>query len=384
MKIGILTFHRPINYGAFLQAYSLSNQLKKCFEKSEVEIIDYIAPKENKTIYLNVLRTLKYYGVDAMIKEIAKIKIFRKSLKYLNLSNQYFCKEKVNDVFEYINKHYDVLIIGSDAVFNWNQNGYPSAFIPQYQFDIPVVTYAASVHGLRYKEEEQYKISECAECFRKMKFIGVRDRNTEEFVKYCEENVLLYHCCDPTVLMDFDRLYKIPHRSFEQIMKKYKIDISKKYIILMLEDQEISEKFYNKYSFDYEVISLFKKNKYADTFMYDLSPIEWALVLKNATLVITNFFHGTLLALTQNVPTIVVDLSEYDKPYEGKLKDLMETRFNVPELYVKKSDWDKRQEELLITADKCIEGKYKKVIVNGIHKEGQSFNVFEEKIREIL
>ena len=73
MKIGILTFHRPINYGAFLQAYSLSNQLKKCFEKSEVEIIDYIAPKENKTIYLNVLRTLKYYGVDAMIKEIAKI-----------------------------------------------------------------------------------------------------------------------------------------------------------------------------------------------------------------------------------------------------------------------------------------------------------------------
>ena len=74
MKIGILTFHRPINYGAFLQSYALSNQIKRCFPESTVEIVDYIAPKENRTIYLNILRSLKYYGLDAALKELVKNK----------------------------------------------------------------------------------------------------------------------------------------------------------------------------------------------------------------------------------------------------------------------------------------------------------------------
>ena len=54
MKIGILTFHRPINYGAFLQSFALSDYLKKIFPNEEFEIVDYIAPKENKNIFLNI------------------------------------------------------------------------------------------------------------------------------------------------------------------------------------------------------------------------------------------------------------------------------------------------------------------------------------------
>ena len=41
MRIGILTFHRAINYGAVMQAYSLSKQLKESFPEDSVEIIDY-------------------------------------------------------------------------------------------------------------------------------------------------------------------------------------------------------------------------------------------------------------------------------------------------------------------------------------------------------
>ena len=40
-KVGILTFHRSINYGAFMQAYSLSKKIKKRVPDATVEIIDY-------------------------------------------------------------------------------------------------------------------------------------------------------------------------------------------------------------------------------------------------------------------------------------------------------------------------------------------------------
>ena len=130
MKVGILTFHRPINYGAFLQSFALSNYLKKTFPDEEFEIVDYIAPRENKNIFLNILRTVKWYGISSGIKEIKKIRVFKNSLKYLPLSDKHFCTEDLEELFSYIDNKYDMLIIGSDAVFNWNQNGFPSAFIP--------------------------------------------------------------------------------------------------------------------------------------------------------------------------------------------------------------------------------------------------------------
>lgn len=384
MKIGILTFHRPINYGAFLQAYSLSHQLQVNFPEVAVEIVDYIAPKEKRTIYLNILRTVKYYGVDAAVKELVKIKIFKKSLQNFNLSPKSFCKEDLSEIFAYINTRYDILIIGSDAVFNWNQNGYPTAFIPQYKFDIPVITYAASVHGLKFKELNRTMLNECATSFERMKYIGVRDKNTENFVKYCLQKSKPWHCCDPTILMDYNDLYKIKHRSFNEIMKAHKLSASEKYIVLMLEDQEISKEIREKYSNTYKIVTLFKKNKYADRFLYDLSPIEWALIIKNATLVVTNFFHGALIALTQNVPVIVIDLSNYNEPYEGKLKDLLERRFELPELYVKKSEWKNKEEEIFKTAEYAIQGFYNKKIINGVQNEKKSFEIFKNKINELI
>lgn len=39
MKIGILTFHRAINYGAVLQAYALQRHLEN--QNVEVDVIDY-------------------------------------------------------------------------------------------------------------------------------------------------------------------------------------------------------------------------------------------------------------------------------------------------------------------------------------------------------
>ena len=381
MRIGILTFHRPINYGAFLQAFALSHQLKAYFPEADVEIIDYIAPRENKTIYINVLRTVKHYGVDAALKEIKKVRVFKNEVNRLPLSRTFFCKQPLAELFNYINESYDLLIIGSDAVFNWNQNGYPTEFIPQYKFDIPVVTYAASVHGLHYLDDEsKNKLEECGQAFGKMTIVGVRDTNTERFVKLCNEHVEPVHCCDPTVVLDLKALYDLPHRSLEAILNEFGICSDKPYIVLMMEDQDIATDVYNNYHKEYTILSLFKKNKKTDAFLYDLSPVEWSLVIGGANLVVTNFFHGTLLAVKQNVPVLVVDMSKYEDPYEGKLYDLMCRRLALPELYVKQQEWQEKKKVMLSLSDDCLKGVFDKRIADGVEKEGKSFETFINKL----
>ena len=118
MRIGILTFHKAINYGAYLQAFSLSNKLREQFLSDEVEIIDYIAPKEqNRKLYM-VLWNVKHYGIKGGISELKRISVFRSMQKYLFLSPKSFCTKNLNKLYSYIDERYDMLIIGSDAVFN--------------------------------------------------------------------------------------------------------------------------------------------------------------------------------------------------------------------------------------------------------------------------
>ena len=52
-KIGILTFHRAVNYGAQLQAYALQRTVADL--GAECELVDYICPaitKPYKPIYI--------------------------------------------------------------------------------------------------------------------------------------------------------------------------------------------------------------------------------------------------------------------------------------------------------------------------------------------
>lgn len=387
MKIGILTFHRPINYGAFLQCYSLVNGLQKEYPNSQVKVIDYIAPKEKHKIIINLLRTFKHSGLVNTIKEIRLIKQFRKSLKKLPLTNKKICSNDLDKLFKYIDENFDFLIIGSDAVFNWNQNGYPSAFLPNYVFKkCKVVSYAASVHGLKYYEQPKNRIEELSKIFLNYKIIGVRDYNTEQFVKYASKKSVPIHCCDPTFFINCEDALNNARDFKSRINKKYKIDLSKKYIVIMLADGEISNSIYEEYKSDYLIISLFKKSKYSDVYLYDLNPFEWMAVLSDASLIITSYFHGTLLALKQNTPVITIDCSNYnDLKYESKLKDLYYRRLKITDLYFDFNNYDiDMKHEILKVSKQALNGKYNKIIKTSVENESKEFETFIKLFKEIM
>lgn len=384
MKIGILTFHKPINYGAYLQAFSLSETLSECFPDDTVEIIDYIAPREKNKIILNVLWGIKHYGIMNGLRDIQKIKSFHRVYPALALSPR-LKAANLEDVFAFIDRSYDILVIGSDAVFNWNQNGYPTAFLPLYDFKhCKVVSCAASVHGLRYLEEPINRLKECAAVLNKMVLVGVRDRNTEKFVKTCSKEIQVMHCCDPTCVIDVQKIRDFAKNCSARILKKYRCNLKEKYIVFMMPDCLLTKMLREKYAKEYKIITVFKPARDADFYLHDLNPFEWAAVLSGASAVVTSYFHGTLLALKQNVPVISIDFSNYnDENYEGKLKDLLLTRLNLPDFYYdgRYIDNKKAQEKILHVLDDALAGKYHLEMEENMRQEADSFWNFVEEFR---
>lgn len=119
MKIGILTYHRAMNYGAVLQAYALKTFLSNLWHKTT--IIDYF-PDHHTGMYYFTIKTFFRLLAKFRFKKILYIFYFRYSKRYKKFLS--FLKEKL----DLINKPeycvpsdildvHDVYIYGSDQVW---------------------------------------------------------------------------------------------------------------------------------------------------------------------------------------------------------------------------------------------------------------------------
>lgn len=332
MKIGILTFHRAVNYGAFLQCYSLCSALKRRFPTTTIEVIDYFPVTEQRKINKNILRELKKRGLSAAYAELRKKAIFRESVKQLPLSEKRFFDDDFSALFQWINTTYDFVIVGSDAVLNWTQNGYPSAFYLDEKLTVPTAMYAASVHGMDYRSMSSEEREYCKTKLSAFCLLGLRDTNTEQFVTEFFPDGEIFHCCDPTCFLEIPWLQECRDAITTRILKKYGLDLRKPYIAEMQLNPTVSRILREKFGDRYQIAALFKKDKLADAFLYDLTPFEWAAVLSGAALTVTQYFHGALVSLRYETPTIVLDAAGSDV-YESKLFDLICKRLNLSYIY---------------------------------------------------
>ncbi len=150
MKIGILTFHRAINYGAVLQCFALQEVLKEFGH--EVWLIDYRQARVEKTdrcifstrerfnfLLTGHLRTFLNYNRSKTIRE----SIYKRFDNYLN---NFFCLTNSCSK-DAIPQNFDIYIIGSDQVWNTNIcDGLDPVFWGDFQKDdsSKLIAYAAS------------------------------------------------------------------------------------------------------------------------------------------------------------------------------------------------------------------------------------------------
>lgn len=325
MKIGILTFHRSYNYGAFMQCFSLSTRLKRELFKDNIEVIDYSSKNALKG-YEDAINNAKTITAK---KLIVRNKTFHSCQEELPLSNVKIVSDDIYEISQYLNDNYDVVVVGSDAVWNWMARGFPNIYFLK-DFKGKKFSYAASAHGQIFHNISEKEKTYLKEAFQDFQYIGTRDVTTENLVHFACPEKYVYHNCDPTMFLN---LQDVPC-DMEFLKKKLVangVDFSKPLIGLMAGNglgYEIKKHFGNKI----QLISLYEPNKYADVYLYNLTPYEWAHVFSLFKVTVTHFFHGTMLSLVNHTPVIPIEFSsEFSSISKTKIRDLMDR--------IELSDW---------------------------------------------
>ena len=314
MKVDILSMQRIYNYGSFLQAYGLMKLIEE--RGHDVEFIDIEAGEhegvrvEKGTVLADHKRTFDRYALKRFIFKIRaeqRNKMFEEQRrKYLKLPDE-----------ECTSIPCDLAVIGSDEVFNCNKaNPYGISLQLFGKIDCAkkVISYAASCGYTDYTDvPEEYKIS-IRDALNNLSLISVRDKNTFEFVEKMTGIQAEYNL-DPVLIYPFKK-------EVEQVenkvlgLKKYMVVYAYKNRFKNVREIEIIKKFAR--SKGLKIIRLGDSQYWADDFMIP-TPFELLAYFKNAEYVLTDTFHGTIMAAKYHKKVAVV----IRPSNENKLGDLI-------------------------------------------------------------
>lgn len=396
MKIGILTFHQSVNNGAVMQAYSLSKRLKKEYPNVDVEIINYRKKSVDRTYSYPLSDYFKVSSFKSFVKKSLDLlvdpnllkrlryrtKVFNDCQYKLPLSKDVILSDDTLELTKYIEQNYDVLVVGSDAVWNYVMRGFPNAYFPSTDLKVKKFSYAASCYGMDFLRSPDNEKTEIYNVLSNFDFIGVRDEATENFVKWSGCKVPPQHTCDPTVFLDVDDL-PIDVDLLKKKLLERGFDFGKPTIGMMGSEKMLSM-IRKLYSDKYQIVSLYNYVRGADVNLYDLEPYEWAYVFRYFKVTFTTFFHGTLLSLRNGIPVICIALdTEFGKRHTPKTLDVL-ARLGFEDWYFKTDYKTLNIEEIRDKADALIAGEFYDSIIEAMNKEANSFNIFNSALKSII
>lgn len=408
MKIGILTFHRAYNYGAFLQCFSLQKELSKRFPQCEVYVIDYESQnmadyyktnwftyffgRRNSLTNNSFLSSCKIFAVRCLSilkgksqhKEFFSnnklIPCFKECYKYLPLTETSLVSDNYEKATEFINSlDLDIVVVGSDAIWNDYQTNIPNIYYLNDKIKGYKLSYAASCYGMDYKKmtpEQTKYIADALKCF---DFIGVRDKETAAYVNRVCPDISTVHTCDPSLLLDLADL-PINRADVEKKLANAGVDLSKP-LVGVMGNPYIGKLAREVCGDEYTLVSLYYENKYCDYSLVDISPTEWAYIFSFFKLTFTSFFHGTIFSLKNGTPTITIEQNpDYSANYKTKTADLLEN-LGLSDYYFgsDRQNVDCIKEQV----NKYVECKQADRIKSALEKESRSAEKFFNRISQL-
>ena len=295
MKIGILTYYGVHNHGAVLQANALKNVLiekgNDCgfleFERSYSNISNEQANK-----YKIGLGSIPFYLKYMFEKGLSNIVYNLKKKKTL----KEFRETNIPMIGDYKNFEGDLAVIGSDEVFSLEIGVNPQLYGNGIKAK-NVASYAGCFGPTTFEDVKQQKQEVMiSNGLKNMVGVSVRDKNSKDIVKEVS-NIDAKLVCDPVILY-----------GYKQEMNEYK-PIEKNYILVYSYDKNLNNKE------EYEDILSYANKKGLKVFSVgyhhkwcksiNASPIELLGWIKNAELVITDTFHGSVMSIICNTPMVV-------------------------------------------------------------------------------
>lgn len=294
MKVGIITFHFPHNYGAMIQAYAMQQNLR--IMGHEAYIVDYCPKYHTKEFTRRVDWSLCFTG--SMRERIKSFLLNTCTCRHSpkRYDNFEAFKNKFMNLYPYKKGDnlagLDAVLIGSDQV--WSQ------FITNNEFDGPyygdgfetnVFAYAAS---MRYDSLSEIQKTVFADKLKKLTTIGVREFKVKELLQPLTEKKVEV-TLDPTMLSGAEvyNELNLSRPIKERYVLTYEIGVNKKLRAMAI-----------KYAKEhgYKVVSLCGYFNLNGIKGYDLtaSPENFLSYIKHAECVFTTSFHGTALSIVFN------------------------------------------------------------------------------------
>ena len=302
---GIVTYHHVPNFGAFIQAWSLTQAIQRLGH--DVEVVDYRAPGHEAKF--------KRTGIKSLVPSPGRWRMNRFMLNNLPLSPTVRSAEEADKLID--TGRYDRLVCGSDQV--WLKDpylGFDRVFFLGVgeTADVRRFSYAPSCGNLEsYGEDTET----ARRLIGNLDAISVRDANTMAIVNSLGFSDVP-RVVDPSLLADFDPL--IGPKPF-----------SHDYIVVTGRLNSAGEKMIRQYAdlAKLKVVAAGTQCSTADINKKYTHAGEWVNLIKHAKLVITSLFHGAAVSVNLRKPFIAVDAAGR----AFKLTDLL-GRFSMTERFV--------------------------------------------------
>lgn len=321
MRIGILTFHRAHNYGAMLQAYALQVVLET--NGHDVSFVDYELPHIKKAYKW-------FYGIRSIVNR----HFFThgiKTLYYLPASksryNKFrkFCNSFLHDTHDglkSLNDKFDIIIVGSDQVFNMNITaGINNPYWGDIPFTKDIITYAASSNTFNVSKE---LIQQIPQKIKRFKALSVRESFVAKYLQsFTEKDIVV--TLDPTLLIsrfDWEKIVISPKYNKKYIFYYYVRDNERAL--------EFAYNFAKSKKLPLIVLGSFNY-QYSTKIALPSGPREFLGWIMNAEYVISSSFHCTVFSLIFNKQFCSIDLNDGN---DGRISSLLE-RFDLSNRMVK-------------------------------------------------
>lgn len=316
MKIGIVTLFGYSNYGNRLQNYATQIILEK--KGYDVETLVCVKkPIKEKFKYL-IYESLALFNFS----NTKRRHLFKKFCdNHLHIN---FVKTKNGLIPEKISEDYDFFITGSDQV--WNpiiRKKEKYNFFLRFANPEQRIALAPSI---AYPDIPKDCFTEYIIGLNGFQYLSCREQNGSELIekmtnKKCETII------DPTLYVEASEWRKIA--GYEKIKNNY-------ILLLFLGDisEELKKKIINYAKInEMKVVDLFSKNS---TF-FNSDPLNFVRLIDNASLVLTDSFHGTAFSINLNTPFYVFDRKQniYEANHmSSRIVSLIDT-FKLNERYCK-------------------------------------------------
>lgn len=311
MKVGIVTYHKAHNYGAFLQAYALSSRLN--MESGiNAEVINFTMDSEVKSYKVpfskNIFRTIHDFKKYKMFNSIA--------LPFLSAASCTIVTSE-EEFRTLVNKKYDVIIAGSDEIWKINKRRiFPNPYWLPGDYGCIKMAYAASGR-CEYSKMGNSIRNQVKNFLSSFAYVGVRDRSTKKYLIECDLALDIELNCDPTFLYDF-QIDKEEAR--KKIHNRYHITDDKKIILVMYGSKELIKILKTMVRSDAKIISVYDWN-YGVLNLPSITPIEWIELIAASDLVITKYFHACCFSIINNTAFLAIE-ERAECREDSKLYDL--------------------------------------------------------------